>query len=86
MDNQVYVALCSPARDMNASYHAWGHSLVCDPMAKVMVEAGEAEETVFAELKGEVIEETRKGIPIYNQRRWDVYPNVSEGGKFEDEV
>lgn len=86
MDNQVYVALCSPARDMEASYHAWGHSLVCDPMAKVLVEAGESEEIVYAELKGEEIEATRKGIPIYSQRRWDVYPDVSKGAKVDDVV
>ena len=85
MDNQVYVALCSPARDMNASYHAWGHSLVCDPMAEVLVEAGEKEETIYADLNGAKIEETRKGIPIYTQRRFDVYPDVSEKGvKYED--
>lgn len=77
MDNQVYVALCSPARDETASYHAWGHSLICDPMAKVLVEAGEREETVYADLEGAKIEETRKGIPIYGQRRFDVYPDVS---------
>ena len=41
MDNQVYVGLCSPARDMEASYNAWGHSMVVDPIAGVMVEAGE---------------------------------------------
>ncbi|TVY92356.1 Hydrolase [Lachnellula willkommii] len=86
MDNQVYVALCSPARDMSASYHAWGHSLVCDPMAKVLVEAGEEEEIVYAELSGSEIEATRKGIPIYTQRRWDVYPDVSEGAKVGDDV
>ncbi|TVY21645.1 Hydrolase [Lachnellula arida] len=86
MDNQVYVALCSPARDMSASYHAWGHSLVCDPMAKVLVEAGEEEETVYAELSGSEIEATRKGIPIYTQRRWDVYPDVNEGAKVGDDV
>jgi omega-amidase len=84
MDNQVYVAMCSPARDMNATYHAWGHSLVCDPMAQVMVEAGEKEETVFADLDGAKIEGTRKGIPIYSQRRFDVYPDVSAGNvKYE---
>lgn len=77
MDNQLYVALCSPARDMNATYHAWGHSLVCDPMAEVLVEAGESEEIVYAELRGEKIEETRKGIPLSGQRRFDVYPDVS---------
>jgi omega-amidase len=86
MDNQVYVGLCSPARDETASYHAWGHSLVCDPMAKVMVEAGEKEETIFADLVGAKIEETRKGIPIYGQRRFDVYPDVSSGNvKFKEE-
>jgi omega-amidase len=79
MDNQVYVALCSPARDMNATYNAWGHSLVADPMSQVLAEAGEEEEIVFAELTPEVIEETRRGIPIYSQRRFDVYPDVSQG-------
>lgn len=85
MDNQVYVGLCSPARDMQASYHAWGHSMVVDPNARVMCEAGEAEEVVYADLDGGKIEETRKGIPIYTQRRFDVYPDVSQGEiKFDE--
>lgn len=85
MDNQLYVGLCSPARDMEASYHAWGHSLIVDPNAAVMAEAGEGEETVYADLKVGAIEETRKGIPIYSQRRFDVYPDVSSGeSKFEE--
>lgn len=79
MDNQLYVALCSPARDETANYHAWGHSLIIDPMAQVLVEAAEKEEIVYAELNGEKIEETRKGIPITTQRRFDVYKDVSEG-------
>jgi predicted amidohydrolase len=44
VDNQVYVAMCSPARDEAAGYKAWGHSLVADPMGKVMEEADEGEE------------------------------------------
>ncbi|EPE29359.1 Carbon-nitrogen hydrolase [Glarea lozoyensis ATCC 20868] len=85
MDNQVYVALCSPARDTTATYHAYGHSLVVDPMAKVLVEAGESEEIVYADLEGGEIDSARKGIPIYDQRRWDVYPDVSkEGVRFEE--
>lgn len=86
MDNQVYVGLCSPARDMSASYNAWGHSLIVNPMAEVLVEAGENEEIVYAELNGDKIAETRKGIPIYSQRRFDVYQDVSKQGvKFEDD-
>ena len=80
MDNQTYVALCSPARDMQADYKAWGHSMVVGPDAGVMGEAGEGEEIVCVELGGEKIEEVRKGIPLEGQRRWDVYPDVSKGG------
>jgi omega-amidase len=85
MDNQVYVGLCSPARDMEAEYHAWGHSMVVDPNAQIVSEADEKEGTVYADLNGERIDEVRKGIPLYTQRRFDVYPDVSTGKiRFEE--
>ena len=31
LDNQLYVAAVSPARDTNATYCAWGHSTVVGP-------------------------------------------------------
>ncbi|OTB15118.1 hypothetical protein K445DRAFT_318501 [Daldinia sp. EC12] len=79
MDNQLYVALCSPARDMGASYHAYGHSLVVDPMAQVLVEAEDKETIVYWDLDGEKILETRRNIPLATQRRFDVYPDINEG-------
>ncbi|KAF7547230.1 hypothetical protein G7046_g9066 [Stylonectria norvegica] len=79
MDNQIYVALCSPARDESADYVAWGHSLVVDPMAKVVVEAGPEESIVEWELDAEKIAEVRRNIPLNTQRRFDVYPDVSAG-------
>ncbi|KAG6284219.1 hypothetical protein E4U46_007410 [Claviceps purpurea] len=93
VDNQVYVAVCSPARDLGAGYHAWGHSMVVDPMARVLVEAEEEEEEevrrddgdtqremiVQAELRPDVLVETRRNIPLGMQRRFDVYPDVSAG-------
>ncbi|KAI8959849.1 carbon-nitrogen hydrolase [Daldinia sp. FL1419] len=79
MDNQLYVALCSPARDMAASYHAYGHSLVVDPMAQVLVEAGDKEDIVYWDLDGDKILETRRNIPLATQRRFDVYPDINEG-------
>jgi omega-amidase len=85
MDNQVYVGLCSPARDMQADYNAWGHSMVVDPNAGIMAQLEEKEDIVYADLSGDKIEEVRKGIPIYTQRRFDVYPDVSEGKvKYEE--
>ncbi|KAF7513841.1 hypothetical protein GJ744_006455 [Endocarpon pusillum] len=85
MDNQVYVALCSPARDMDASYHAWGHTMLVSPNAEVIAEADEKEAIIYGELEGAKIEETRKGIPLNTQRRFDVYPDVSVGTvRFEE--
>lgn len=78
VDNQTYVALCSPARDLDATYHAYGHSLVADPSAAILSEAEESENIVYANLDNETIESTRKGIPIYTQRRFDLYSDVSK--------
>lgn len=78
-DNQLYVALCSPARDDKADYQAWGHSLIADPMAQVLAEAEEKETTVEWELDPEKIAEARRNIPLNTQRRFDVYPDVSQG-------
>lgn len=86
MDNQVYVAMCSPARDLDATYHAYGHTMAVNPNAEVMSEAAESEDIIYADIDGAKIEETRKGIPLYTQRRFDVYPDVSAGKvRYEDE-
>lgn len=86
MDNQIYVAMCSPARDMTATYHAWGHSLIADPMAKIVVETDEKESIVSWEIDPKKIEETRRNIPLEGQRRFDVYPDVSAGKVRFDEA
>ncbi|KAJ5138323.1 Carbon-nitrogen hydrolase [Penicillium bovifimosum] len=75
VDNQAYVALCSPARDMEAAYHAYGHSLVADPSAKIVSEAEEKETIIYADLDNESIASIRSGIPISTQRRFDLYPD-----------
>lgn len=79
VDNQLYVALCSPARDMTAGYHAWGHTLVADPMAKVLAEAESEETIIYAELDPASITSARRGIPTATQRRFDLYPDITEG-------
>lgn len=80
VDNQSYVALCSPARDLEATYQAYGHSLIADPSANILTEAEEKETIVYADLENDTIVNTRKGIPVYTQRRFDLYPDVSGQG------
>ncbi|KAG8885605.1 hypothetical protein FRB97_000513 [Tulasnella sp. 331] len=77
VDNQIYVAMCSPARDLSADYHAWGHSMVVDPLAVKLTEAGENEAIVWATIDPAEVESARKNIPVTSQRRFDVYPDVS---------
>ena len=85
VDNQIYVAMCSPARDMSADYNAWGHSLIVDPSAKVLAQAEESETIIESNLEGDKIAEARKGIPLSAQRRFDVYPDITKGNIRFDE-
>ncbi|KAJ3353719.1 hypothetical protein HDU83_006436 [Entophlyctis luteolus] len=78
VDNQIYVAACSPARDTTASYIAWGHSTVVDPMGAVVVKLKEDEDIAYADLDLELLQKTRENIPVTRQRRFDVYPDVSK--------
>uniref|UniRef100_A0A9J7XFD2 omega-amidase n=1 Tax=Cyprinus carpio carpio TaxID=630221 RepID=A0A9J7XFD2_CYPCA len=50
VDNQVYVAAASPARDESASYVAWGHSSVVNPWGEVIAKAGSEESIVYADI------------------------------------
>ncbi|KAH9914697.1 carbon-nitrogen hydrolase [Fomitopsis serialis] len=79
LDQQVYFSMCSPARDMSAGYHAWGHSMVVDPMGKVIAETEHEEDIVYAHIDPKTFHDARAGIPVTVQRRFDVYPDVSEG-------
>jgi omega-amidase len=78
LDNLVFVSACSPARDLSADYLAYGHSMVVDPMGRVLSEANEDEETTFTVIDAQVMEQARKGIPVTTQRRFDVYADISE--------
>ncbi|KAL4656869.1 omega-amidase NIT2 [Arapaima gigas] len=73
VDNQVYVAAASPARDESASYVAWGHSTVVNPWGEVITKAGAEETVVYADIDLEYLAEVRQQIPISSQRRGDLY-------------
>jgi len=77
-DNQCYTALVSPARDASAGYVAWGHSMVVDPWGKVMESAGADEEVFVTELDLAAVEKVRSNIPIFSQRRGDIYDTVEK--------
>lgn len=73
VDNQMFLAAVSPARDEESTYVAYGHSMVVDPWGDVLGEAGSGEEIVYADVHLNRISEVRKELPLLSNRRDDVY-------------
>ncbi|XP_028405490.1 omega-amidase NIT2-like isoform X2 [Dendronephthya gigantea] len=73
LNNQVYCAGISPARDTNASYVAWGHTTVANPWGKVIAECEHQEAVVYSDIDLNYLEEVRLQVPITLQRRHDLY-------------
>ncbi|NWZ32907.1 NIT2 amidase, partial [Asarcornis scutulata] len=73
VDNQVYVATISPARDEKASYVAWGHSTVVNPWGEVIAKAGAEETVIYTDIDLKKLAEIRQQIPILSQKRCDLY-------------
>ena len=73
IDNQVYMAVASPAPNEDLSYVAYGHSLIVDPWGKVLCEAGEDEEIVYGTIDTSYTNKIRQELPILKNRRTDIY-------------
>ena len=58
---------------MEASYHAWGHSIVTDLWRRVVTQMEEAEEIRFVELDLDLVDQIRAELPLLAHRRTDVY-------------
>ncbi|KAF8934270.1 putative nitrilase family protein [Dissophora ornata] len=78
VDNQIFVAACSPARDLSANYHAWGHSTVVGPAGNVLQTMDEKQGIIYADLDLTNMAEFRQSIPLTTQRRFDLYADISK--------
>jgi omega-amidase len=85
VDNQCFVAACSPARAVAdpTAYQAWGHSTVVDPWGVILGSTDEAPAIVYADLDLEEVGTRRANMPLAAQRRGDVYALVdkTKGGR-----
>lgn len=73
LDQQIYMLGCAPARDANASYTAWGHSIVTDPWGTVVEQMDETEGILTVELDVEKVEKIREQLPLLKHNRTDLY-------------
>jgi omega-amidase len=73
IDNQVYMAAASPAMNKDLSYVAYGHSIIVDPWGRVIAQAGEDEEIIYATIDASYIKKVRDELPLLKNRRNDIY-------------
>ncbi len=73
VDNGVWVAGISPARDEHASYVAYGHSAVVSPWGNEVCRLSSYPERVLLDVDLAECDRMRSQIPVLSARREDVY-------------
>ena len=73
LDNQIYMIGCAPARDTQAGYISWGHSIVTDPWGRVVTQLDEKEGILIQKIDLCQEEEIRQQLPLLKHRRESLY-------------
>lgn len=74
VDNQLFVATCSPARDeVSGGYVAWGHSTVVGPFAEILATCEHEPGNVYADIDFSEIGVRRQNMPLQLQKRHEFY-------------
>lgn len=73
VDNQIFVIAASPARNPQASYQAWGHSMAVDPWGRIISAGHVEEEIIYADLDLSLIDKVRRELPVLKHRRPELY-------------
>jgi predicted amidohydrolase len=73
VDNQVYMIGATPARQSDAPYVSYGHSLIVSPWGDILTQLEEAEGMAIKALDLSQVAKVRAELPLLTQRRSDVY-------------
>ena len=69
LDNQIYFAAVSPARDTQGPYQAYGNSCVVNPWGEFSGRTDARESIVYAKIDLDYVEEIRDQLPLLKHRR-----------------
>lgn len=78
VDNQVFIAAASPARNEELPYVAYGNSMVISPWGDILVRADEKEEIIYADIDLSKIHKIRDELPLLKNRRDDIYEIIEK--------
>ena len=72
IENQCFMVAVNACGETGGVAFA-GHSMILDPWGKVVVEAGEGEQLLTADIDLDEADRVRKTIPVFEDRRPDAY-------------
>ena len=73
LDNQVFMALCSPARDEKGVYVAYGHSIITNPWGQVIGALDEKEDLLIVDINLDENDSVRSSLPLLKHRKPEIY-------------
>jgi len=78
VDNQVFIAAASPARNKELSYVSYGNSMITGPWGDVIARADENEGIIYADIDLNKLKKVRNELPLLKNRRDDVYCTIEK--------
>lgn len=73
LDNQIFFAAVSPARDVNSPYVAYGHSCVVSPWGEFCGKLDARPSIIVTEIDFDYVDEIRDQLPLLKHRRAELY-------------
>ncbi len=76
VDNQIFTIGASTARDAQASYQSWGHSIIADPWGRVLLQMDEKEGIAVTEISLADVAAVREQLPLLAHRKTELYSKL----------
>lgn len=73
LDNQVYMAGISPARQVSGVYTAYGHSIITNPWGQIIGGANEGQEIIYGDIDIDYENKIREELPLLKHRKPEIY-------------
>ncbi len=73
IENQVFIVAANQIGTSPNNITCYGKSMIVDPWGRVLAEAGDDENIIYAEIDLNVLDTVRREIPVFNHRRTDLY-------------
>lgn len=78
-ENRMYAVSSNRVGSDDGKVDFFGHSCISDPVGNMLAVAGnEGEEIIFAELERDVLLEERAQMPVFRDRRPELYSSLSD--------